>query len=191
MEGEGEGGERQVFILSDQNFPATLPCEKGNCLKIIRIENGMLNELVSCLLDLTRGRGFPTGSVILLCSASHLQMRGVGGYMADLRNENERLMAISRGGGVICLSGVPVLSGGCSDSTAIRAVLEVGNWLRLSGEQFLKGTWAKVQNEIHAHVKGGTFTTEKFRHDMPPCLANNEAALGSVGDGHPRAGSVL
>ena len=97
--GEGEGGERQVFVLSDKNFPATLPCEKGNCLKIIRIENGTLNELVSCLLDLTRGRGIPTGSVILLCSASHLQMRGVGGYMDDLRNENERLMAISRGGG--------------------------------------------------------------------------------------------
>jgi hypothetical protein len=55
-------------------------------------------------------------------------MRGVGGYMADLRNENERLMAISRGG-VICLSGIPVLSGGCSDSTAIRAILELGNWL--------------------------------------------------------------
>jgi hypothetical protein len=172
--GEGEGGERQVFILSDQNFPATLPCEKGNCLKIIRIENGILSELVSCLLDLTRGRGIPTGSVILLCSASHLQMRGVGGYMADLRNENERLMAISRGG-VICLSGIPVLSGGCSDSTAIRAILELGNWLKLSGEQFLKATWGKVQSEIHAHGRGGTFTTEKFRHDMPPCLANNEA----------------
>jgi uncharacterized membrane protein YgcG len=172
--GEGEGGERQVFVLSDQNFPASLPCEKGSCLKIIRIENGTLNELVSCLLDLTRGRGIPTGSVILLCSASHLQMRGVGGYMDDLRNENERLMAISRGG-VICLSGIPVLSGGCSDSTAIRAVLELGNWLKLSGEQFLRGTWAKVQNEIHAHGKGGTFITEKFRHDMPPCLANNEA----------------
>jgi hypothetical protein len=68
-----------------------------------------------------------------------------------------------------------VLSGGCSDSTAIRAVLELGNWLKLSGEQFLRGTWAKVQNEIHAHGKGGTFITEKFRHDMPPCLANNEA----------------
>ncbi len=32
-----------------------------------------------------------------------------------------------------------------------------------------------MQNEIHAHGKGGTFITENFRYDMPPCLANNEA----------------
>ncbi len=42
----GEGGNCQCFILSDQNFPGCVPVTAGECLKIIRIENGMLGELV-------------------------------------------------------------------------------------------------------------------------------------------------
>ncbi len=48
----GEGGERQCLVLSDQNFPGCVPVSSGECLKIIRIENGMLDELVNCFLDL-------------------------------------------------------------------------------------------------------------------------------------------
>jgi hypothetical protein len=74
-------------------------------VKIIRMENGSLSELVSCLLDVTRGGGIPTGSVILLFSASHLHMRGVSGYMRDYMEESNRLMAVSRGGGHLPLRG--------------------------------------------------------------------------------------
>jgi hypothetical protein len=52
----GEGGNRQCFILSDQNFPGFVPVTAGECLKIIRIKNGMLGELVGCFLDLFRGK---------------------------------------------------------------------------------------------------------------------------------------
>jgi hypothetical protein len=69
---DGGGEERQTFILSDQNFPGVLPCSSGECLKIVRVENGSLNEIVTCFLEVTRGEGLPTGSAILLFSASHL-----------------------------------------------------------------------------------------------------------------------
>jgi hypothetical protein len=41
-----------VFILSNQNFPPVVHCDKGlNCPKIIRIENGSNGELVRVLVD--------------------------------------------------------------------------------------------------------------------------------------------
>jgi hypothetical protein len=41
---------RQVFVLSDQNFPSVLPFSMGECLKIIRVEDGGLGELVNVWL---------------------------------------------------------------------------------------------------------------------------------------------
>jgi hypothetical protein len=80
----GEGGNRQCFILSDQNFPGCVPVTAGECLKIIRIENGMLGELVGCFLDLFRGKILPAGSTVVLFSTTHLLMRGLSGYVTDL-----------------------------------------------------------------------------------------------------------
>jgi len=67
----------------------------------------------------TRGKVIVTGSVILLSSASHLQMRGVGGYASDFKNEIARLKAEFRGG-VIVIPGICILMGGSDDKGAIR-----------------------------------------------------------------------
>ncbi len=76
-----------------------LPCNTGECLKIIRLENGSLAELVTCFLELTRGKSIQAGSVIMLFSTAHLQMRGVAGYMADLCGELNRIHSVFKGGG--------------------------------------------------------------------------------------------
>ena len=68
------------------------------CLKIVRLENGSLSEIVSCFLETMAGKGVPAGSVIILFSAAHLQMRGVAGYMADLATELSRLNNAFQGG---------------------------------------------------------------------------------------------
>jgi hypothetical protein len=86
-------------VLSDQNFSPALPCNTGECLKIVRVENGSLSEIVNCFLELTRGKEIQAGSVIVLFSTAHLQLRGVAGYMADLSNELGRLASIYGGGG--------------------------------------------------------------------------------------------
>ncbi len=100
----GGGGveTRQVFVLTDQNFPAVLPCNSEECLKIIRVEDGGLNEIVSVWLDITKGRDFPAGSVVVLASASHLTLHGVGGYIPDLASEFSRIEKKFRGGGDLC-----------------------------------------------------------------------------------------
>jgi hypothetical protein len=83
----------------------------GECLKIVRVEDGGLGEIVNIWLDITKGRDFPAGSVVVLASASHLTLHGVGGYVPDLAVEFNKIEKKFRGG-VICVPGVPVLGGG-------------------------------------------------------------------------------
>ena len=61
-----EGGGRQCFILSDQTFPAALPCKNGECAKIIRIEDGTLNELIGVWLEITKGKKFRLAQLLSL-----------------------------------------------------------------------------------------------------------------------------
>ena len=179
---DGGGEERQTFILSDQNFPGVLPCSSGECLKIVRVENGSLNEIVTCFLEVTRGEGLPTGSAILLFSASHLQMRGVGGYMFDMADEMGRLNAIFRGG-VVCVPGVPILLGGCEDKTLIRSLIEAGKWLTWSGTQFLKETWEIFAKTLLESEKGGYYETEVFRHTVPENLSSCQSQCSWISGG--------
>jgi hypothetical protein len=164
------GGTRFTYVLSDQNFPPVLPCSSGECLKIVRVENGLLSEIVSCFLEIMRGKGVPAGSVILLTSVSHMQMRGVAGYMADLGAELTRVGNSFRGGGVVAMPGVPILIGGCEDKTTVRALIEAGRWLSHSGSQHLQESMKVLATEIVANGKGGEWETEKFRHNMPSNL---------------------
>jgi hypothetical protein len=66
-----------AFVLSDQNFVPAVPVGgDGECLKILRIENG-LKELVELFLEATRGYIIPAGSVVILTSASYLSWVGM------------------------------------------------------------------------------------------------------------------
>jgi len=89
--------------------------------------------------------------------------------MSDLSIEMSRLNAIYSGGAVV-MPGVPILMGGTDDPTLIRALLEVETWLALSGEFYMKEAWALLTGDIKTEGLGGTFITEKFRHDMPSSL---------------------
>jgi hypothetical protein len=111
---------------------------------------------VTCFLDVMKGKEIPTGSVALLCSVAHLQMRGVAGYMTDLGVEIDRIGSVFRGG-VICLPGIPILIGGCGDGTAVRSILEAGRWLAHSGSQHLQDTQKLLSEEIASHGQGGGF----------------------------------
>ncbi len=68
-----EGGEgRTVILLTDQNFPAVLPTGSGNCLAIIRIDQGKLSELTDLLLSISPEQ-LPQGTIFVLESLSQLQ----------------------------------------------------------------------------------------------------------------------
>jgi hypothetical protein len=96
------------FILSDQNFPPVLPAEGDReCLKIFRIEDATLDELVTSFMDLNRGFVIPAGSVVVLASANHLAWVGTASYAADFVRAREKLVGSMRGG-IECVYGFPV-----------------------------------------------------------------------------------
>jgi hypothetical protein len=75
--GEILSGTPKVFVLSDQAFPPILPTVDGNCIVIIRVEDGTLIELATVFCDffakfLVPSVGLPPGSVIMIGSLSHL-----------------------------------------------------------------------------------------------------------------------
>jgi len=158
-----------------------LPCNTGECVKIIRLEDGSLRELVGVFLDITK-KGIPTGSVVVLGSATHLQMRGVGGYAFDLAGEMDRLNKRFKGGLVI-MPGVPIFMGGTNDRTVIRAVIELGRWFHFSGTRYLKKTWDSIAADLILESKGGTYITEIFRHNMPENLADYQTQRSWVSGG--------
>ncbi len=118
-----------VFILSDQNFPSMVPAGgEGECLKIILIENGSLTELVEVFLGMTRGFDVPAGSVLLLASASCAAAVGTAEYAAKF----VWAAGVLRGafaGGVNVMHGIPFLIGGTKNTTAIRALAEIQQWV--------------------------------------------------------------
>jgi hypothetical protein len=70
-----------VVVLSDQSFPAILPANSNeNCIKILLIENGSLDDLVLEFIRLIGNRRVPPGTTILLFSASHLGAVGTAAY---------------------------------------------------------------------------------------------------------------
>jgi hypothetical protein len=81
---QSSSGERQAIVLADQNFPGNLPVNSNmQCLKIIRIENGSLQDLVSTLFSMVGQRRLPGGSIVLMLSVCHLSNVGLEGYVAD------------------------------------------------------------------------------------------------------------
>lgn len=80
-----------VIIGSDQCFPPyVLPRPSGgDCLRIVRVEDGSLDEVVSVLKDVLRNYarpagGLPHGSLILLSSLSQLSRVGLQSYVEEL-----------------------------------------------------------------------------------------------------------
>ncbi len=185
-------GIRQCFVLSDQNFPGSLPCASGECLKVVRIENGMLGEIVGCFLDLIKGRELPAGSTVTIFSATHLMMRGLSGYIKDLSTELARLDRIFRGG-ILSIPGIPVFLGGCEDKTLTREVIEFGNWVKTTGEPFPAQTWETLVEGIIADNKGGGSSgMKKEKSPSPtPSAFHTRKNLGTGAAGRPPAGLSL
>jgi hypothetical protein len=140
-------------------------------LKIIRIENGMLGEIVGCFLDLVKGRELPAGSTVVIFSATHLMMRGLTGYVSDMSSELSRLDRIFRGG-LLSLPGIPVLLGGCGENTVTMEIVEFGNWMKTTGEPYPAQTWETFLSGIISDQMGGTFRQNPSKIPLPDKLRN-------------------
>jgi hypothetical protein len=83
--GSGGKGGLQAIWLTDQSMPPILPSTTQlSCIKIVRLEHGMLCDMAEGLVRLLSGRQVAPGSVILLCSATNMAAVGTAAYIADL-----------------------------------------------------------------------------------------------------------
>ena len=120
-----------VFVLSDQSFPAYLPTGGvGECLHILRLEDGSLSDLTNILLETLKLLTIPAGSVILIHSLSRLAWVGPAAYIEDLVRARQRICGVYRSG-IYVLHGLPLLAEGCSDSNLANDLAAVAKWLVL------------------------------------------------------------
>ena len=113
-----EHGERRAIILSDQNFsPIIRAGSGGGCAKIIRLENGSLEELSDVLLGLLRSFNvsIPAGSAILISSASYLAEVGTQYYCEEFCRIRKKLLDATGGEGLV-LPCPMLLLGGTDDA---------------------------------------------------------------------------
>jgi hypothetical protein len=144
---EGLGaGRAQVFVVSDQAFPAALPTDDGSCLVVVRVEDGALSELTSVFCDIFAGSvapagSLPPGSVVLLGSLSHLSMRGISNYTEELVRSIGSLAArVGAGVEVVPLVFAPL--GGVSDPGVVRDAYDLDAWIMSSTLGPGVGLWA-------------------------------------------------
>ncbi len=115
------------MVLSDQHFPPNIPADSaGECLRILRLENGTLSELADELLRLVPKEGVPKGSVILFGSTAYLSVVSAEKYAAEWAKNRNWLL--ERLGEVIILPGIPLTSSGVADRCALRGLLDISAW---------------------------------------------------------------
>ena len=129
-------GKPVVIVLSDQNFPAILPARVGDCVAIIRVEDGLIHELERALLDrfkafLSPHGSLPTGSAILVGSLSHLHARGLADYANSLVSLSEGI-STSAGSGTRTIPLVNLPIGSLDSPRLIRALIDLEGWLSVA-----------------------------------------------------------
>jgi hypothetical protein len=117
-----------VFVLSDQCFPPVLSPEgEGECIKIMCIEDGRVMELLDAFIDATKSFVIPAGSVVVLCSASHLAALGTEAYAAEFSEAKFKLTRIM-GDGIQLLHGFPILFAGTRNRALIKSIMGIEHW---------------------------------------------------------------
>jgi hypothetical protein len=123
----------RCFVLTDQNFPPAVPVAgDGECLKIIAVEDGTLDELATAFLDITKGFSMPAGTVVVLCSVSNLAWAGTAAYAGEWMAVRRRIVRML-GGGVEVIHGLPLFQTGIADRNLIRSLFDIEGWLNSLG----------------------------------------------------------
>jgi hypothetical protein len=124
----GPAGLNQAVFLGDQHIPPILPASGSElCIKILRIENGSIKDLVEEFLVTLGNRRFSPGSVIMIFSFSHLCNVGLSAYIEDLLLA-EKVLTEKLGKETKVTPLPPMLLGGCDDKNALRSLQELMGW---------------------------------------------------------------
>jgi hypothetical protein len=139
----GEGGAPPIIVLSDQNFIPTL-CGGGSCVAIARLEDGSLDEIAELAAEFLERNPVPVGTILLLCSISHLHNVGSSIYARDWCSANTKLAARIRNAKVLPLT--PILREDGPGSLS-RQLIEIHTWYKRVYDKNTLGllpVWSKL-----------------------------------------------
>jgi hypothetical protein len=132
-------GDNPVFVVaSDHNFSPILPAALGNdCVGIVRVEDGKLVEILGLFRDIFREHlrpagQFPTGSVVMLGSLSHLAMYGLQHYVEEMVRVAS-ILGSEIGLGSTIIPYIPIPLAGITSEDVVRELLDFDCWLASAG----------------------------------------------------------
>ena len=121
-----EGGPVAI-LAADQSFPACLPASEGECLRVVRVEDGSLREVVLALVDCIGKHELSTGTIVLLGSVTHLATVGSAQYALDW--VRSRFWLKDRLGDKVTIIPAPVVpTSGIEGISVVRSLIEVLEW---------------------------------------------------------------
>jgi hypothetical protein len=166
-----------VWVFCDQNFSPILPAKKNSkqCLKIIRTENGELMTMVSNFL-LKYGSAIGKKDLIFIGSASQLLREGVEGYISSLLDTMDRLSVGDRRECKV-LPAPLILLNGCNEPMLIKALLELHDWVRMSGldgDELLNDPFGAIELFIATNGNGETMEWSPAIHKLPMSLPSKK-----------------
>jgi len=146
-----------AVVLSDQGFPANvLAIDGGECLRVIRVEDGTVGELVSEMLVMTRGRSLKPGSVIVLGSLTQLGRDGTAWHASEWKKG--RILLRKELGDVIVVPLLPLVTADVQEEHTVRSLKEILNWIddMEGGEtELLKGVRRQYVHEFLGEATEG------------------------------------
>jgi hypothetical protein len=174
-----------VIVAADQNFPACLPARTAGkeCIRIIRCEDGSLQDLTHALADAIGRAKLPKHSVVLLGSLSHLSNTGTEHYIEDW--VRSRWWLRDRLGEDICvLPLAPIWCEGLYSRSVIRSTIETLTWftsLNATETVLMKDTFGLILGKYLTVARGG-WVPDRLCFRLPVGL-DTRATVAMVSDG--------
>jgi hypothetical protein len=176
-------GGRQAIWLTDQSMPPILPVSPAQqCVKIIRLESGMLQELAEGLVRTLSGRQIAAGSIVLLTSVTNMLAAGTAGYADDLFRAI-RFLRRSLGDHLVYGPLPNIFINGCDDSITIRTAFEFTRWARMTLQEntLLSASFEKVENMLTERCDGDIQEDSRITLRLPTAEGNNLISYTSGG----------
>jgi hypothetical protein len=152
---EGREGQQVIVTAADQHFPANLPADgDGECIRILRVENGSLAEIARELAMAAPQKGLKPGSVVMLGAPAQLAVVSVEFYAAEWKKARNYLKADL--GDIIVLPLIPISAAGLKDQRIIRGLIDLSAWLEDMEEpelRLLRNT-RKAFEDVYLGKKG-------------------------------------
>jgi hypothetical protein len=167
------GGEGECFVLSDQNFVASLPGNADKkCMNIVRIENGSLTELADIFCEIFDGKKLAPGTCVLLGSLSYLGRVGASMYAQEWRVVTNMLQR--KWGGLQVCPLVHIMTSEIS-GTMMNEILIISHRFKKVYEGTTNGLvvpWARFIDSLTSSCEGESIldSPELFTFPLPASL---------------------